>query len=76
MRATGPRTVRHEAGKLLKIDLAVAVKVGLGNHRLDLGLSERLAKVVHSQAEFLLRDETVAVPVKHFKNVAVSRDFY
>ncbi len=62
--AAGAGAVRHEAGKLRKVYLSVAVQVGLRNHGLDLGLRKRLTEVVHRQSELLLRDEAVAVAIE------------
>ncbi len=55
----------HQAGELLEVDPAVAVQVGLLDHGPDLAIRQRLAQVVHGQAELLLRDEAVAVAVEH-----------
>jgi hypothetical protein len=62
--AAGAGAVRHEAGKLRKVYLSVAVQVGLRNHGLDLGLRQRLPEVVHRQSELLLRDEAVSVAIE------------
>ena len=59
----------HQPLELLEVNPAVAVEVGLLDHRAHLLIGERLAQVVHGQPQLLLRDEPVAVPVKDPKSV-------
>ena len=62
--------VRHESRELLEVDLPVPVEVGLGDHGSDLGLGQGLPEVCHGQPQLLLTDQTVSVPIKHFKGVS------
>ena len=71
--AAGAGAVRHEAGKLRKVYLSVAVQVGLRNHGLDLRLRQRLPEVVHRQSELLLRDEAVSVAIEDLRGGSFSQ---
>ena len=59
----------HEPGKLLEVDSAVPVEVGLLDHGSHFLVRQGLAKVVHGEPELLLGDEAVAVAVKHAEGV-------
>merc|ERR1711934_1175271 len=59
----------HDLDKLIVVNLAVTIDVGLPNHLVDFLVSELLAQVSHDVTELGGGDEAVAVLVEHLESL-------
>lgn len=59
----------HHPGELLKVDLPVAVHIGLADHLIDFFVCELFAEGGHDHLKLSRRDLTIAIFVKNLKGL-------